>query len=131
MSVLIEFHANAFDLHRACVRLASKLGEVPEHGEDSVHFNVVPGKLRIAVDGASATLQADVISSGATSVPFIVLTGVVHMLPYFGKKAVEIGFSAGKMRVDTTVFHNRGIILNSSGATEHRSSLKYRALQPT
>jgi hypothetical protein len=130
--VLIEFQANAFDLHRACVRLASKLGEMPEHGVESSRFNVVPGILRIAVDGASANLQADVMSSGAASVPFTVLAGVVHMLPYFGKKAVEIGFSDGKMRVDTTVFHNRAILLSSSGATEHRrSSLKYRALQAT
>jgi len=48
--------------------------------------------------------------TGAVCVPSTALAGVNHMLPYFGSNEVEIGFSAGKMRVDTTVFHNRKIV---------------------
>jgi len=52
------------------------------------------------------------------------------MLPYFGTKAVEIAFYEGPMRVDTTIFHNRSIILADSCASDcRRSSLTSRVLQ--
>ena len=128
--MLVEFSANAFHLHRACVRLATRLAETPGIGDDSVHFDVSSKKLEITVDGASANLQADVQRTGAASVPFTVLAGVVHVLPYFGKKPVEIGFSRGRMRVDTTVFHNRNIVLSVPVNLERRrSSFRERALQ--
>jgi len=127
--VLVEFSANASDLHRACTRLATGFAPTQGIADNPVHFDVTPKGLEITVDGASASLQAEVQSSGAASVPFTVLAGMLHMLPYFGNNAVEIGFSPGKMRVDTTVFHNRTIVQTFARPNERRrSSLRHRAL---
>jgi hypothetical protein len=64
--------------------------------------------LEISIDGTSTTLPAEVQDTGTTSIPFTVLAGVLRTR-HFGKNTVEIGCSLGKMRVDTTVFRNRGI----------------------
>ena len=119
----VEFSANATDLRRSCTRLATKLAQISEHVDESLHFDVNSKRLRITVAGASANLQAEVQSSGAASIPSAVLAGVLHMLPYFGKNAVEIALSPGKMRVDTTVFYNRGILLSGQAPRNQRDRL--------
>jgi hypothetical protein len=129
-TVLVEFNTNASDLHRACVCLATELAQLPEITDDPVHFNITPKGLEITIEGTSATLRAEVRNSGAASIPFTVLAGVLHMLPYFGKNTVEIGFSHGKMRVDTTVFHNRSILLAGTPPNERRPSSLSSILQP-
>jgi len=127
--VLVEFSTNAADLHRACVRLLTGLARMQGIADDPIHFDISPKRLEITADGASANLQAQIQSSGAASIPFTVLAGVLHMLPYFGNNVVEIGFSPGKMRVDTTIFHNRSILQRSPQADERQrsSSLRYSA----
>ena len=120
--MLVEFSTNASDLHRACVRVATGLAQLPEITDDPVHFDITPKVLEITIEGISATVRAEVQNGGAASIPFTVLAGVLHMLPYFGKNAVEIGFSHGKMRVETTVFHNRGILLIGTRPNERRHS---------
>lgn len=109
--MLVEFSTNASDLHRACVRLATELTRLPEITNDPVHFDITPKGLEITIEGSSTTLLVEVRNSGAASIPFTVLAGVLHMLPYFGNNTVDISLSKGKMRVDTTVFHNRRILL--------------------
>jgi len=125
--VLVEFSANASDLHRACIRLLTGLARMQGIADDPVHFDISSKRLEITADGASASLQAEVQSGGVASIPFTVLAGVLHMLPYFGSNVVEIGFSPGKMRVDTTIFHNRSILQTPPRANECRrsSSLRY------
>ena len=118
--MLVEFSTNASDLHRACVRLATELAQLPEITDEPVHFDITPNELEITIEGTSTTLRAQVQNRGAASVPFTVLAGVLHMLPYFGNNAVEIGFSHGKMRVDTTVFHNRSILLTGTQRNKRR-----------
>jgi len=127
--VLVEFSANASDLHRACIRLLTGLARMQGIADDPVHFDITSKRLEITADGASTNLQAEVQSSGSASIPFTVLAGVLHMLPYFGNNVVVIGFSPGKMRVDTTIFHNRSILQTSPHADERRrsSSLRYSA----
>ena len=120
--MLIEFSANASELHRACVRLAARLADTADE-EHQIQFKVTSGKLGIAVGAESANLVADVRSTGTALVPFTVLAGVAHMLPYFGDKTVGIGLSNGKMRVDTTVFHTRSILLSSSDSMGRRRPL--------
>ena len=121
--MFVEFSANAADLHRSCMRLATKLAQISEDVDEPLHFDIKSKRLRITVDGASANLQAEVQSDGAASVPFTVLAGVLHMLPYFGRNAVEIAFSPGKMRVDTTVFYNRSILLSGRAQGNYRDRL--------
>jgi hypothetical protein len=129
-TVLVEFSANASDLHSACVRLATELAKLPEISDDPVHFDITPKGLEITIEGTSAPVRAEVQNSGVASIPFTVLAGVLHMLPYFGTNAVEIGFSHGKMRVDTTVFHNRSIVLTNTGPNERRHSSLNTTPQP-
>jgi hypothetical protein len=121
--VFVEFSANAADLHRSCVRLATKLAQISEDVNESLHFDIKSKRLRSTVEGASANLQAEVQRSGAASVPFTVHAGVLHMLRYFGKHAVEIAFSPGKMHVDTTVFHNRSILLSGHAPRSYKDRL--------
>ena len=111
--MFVEFSANAADLHRSCVRLATKLAQISDNVDESLYFDIKSKRLKISVEGASANLQAEVQCDGAASVPFTVLAGVLHMLPYFGRNSVEIAFSPGKMRVDTTIFYNRSIMLSA------------------
>lgn len=128
--MLIEFAANAFDLHRACVRLADGIAENCEEDEQVIQFQVIPRQLVIVADGRSANLAADVQTGGTAFVPATVLVGVLHMLPYFGNGAVEIGFSRGKMRVESTVFHTRAISLTPAETSQRRRpSFRQRALQ--
>lgn len=128
--MLVKLSTNASDLHRACVRLATELAQLPEITDDPVHFDITSKGLEITIEGTSATLRAEVQNSGAVTIPFTVLAGVLLMLPYFGKNAVEIGFSHGKMRVDTTVFHNPSILLTGTRPNERRHpSFKSRTLQ--
>ena len=119
----VEFSANAADLHRSCVRLATKLAQISEDVDESLHFDLKSKRLRITVEGASANLHAEVQCSGAASIPSTVLAGVLHVLPYFGKNPVEIAFSPGKMRVDTTVFYNRSILLSGHAPRNHTDRL--------
>lgn len=127
--MLVEFSTNASDLHRACARLATDLGQLPEITDDPVHFDITSKELEITIEGTSATLRAEAQTSGTVTIPFTVLAGVLHMLPYFGKNAVEIGFSQGKMRVDTTIFHNPSILLTVTRSNERRRpSFKGRTL---
>ena len=129
--MLVQFSASASDLHRVCVSLAAEMEQLPEIADDPVHFNITPKGLEITLEGASANLKAEVRNAGAASVPFTVVTGVLHMLPYFGENSVQIAFSPGKMRVDTTVFHNRRILLAGSHSNECSPlSLQCRAPQP-
>lgn len=129
--MLLECSINASDLHRACVRLATELAQLPEITDDPVYFDITSNALEITIEGTSATLRAEVQNRGAASIPFTVLAGVLHMLQYYGENAIEIGFSRGKMRVDTTVFHNRSILLTGTPLNERRHpSVKYRTLQP-
>lgn len=128
--MLIEFTASASELHRACTRLAGQIGEIPEDEEKAIEFKVTAGRLGITVDGTAANLMADVQSAGIAFIPSTVLAGVRHMLPYFGNRTVEIGFSNGKMRVDGTVFHSREILLSSAETSERRRpSYRNRTLQ--
>lgn len=107
--MVIEFRTSAADLHRACLRVTQSDSMAGD--ENSALFTATSQKLGILVKGVSETLAAGVQIAGTASVPLTILAGVVHVLPYFGEKTVEIGFSRGKMRIDTTVFHNRGILL--------------------
>jgi hypothetical protein len=128
---MVKFVANASDLHRVCVCLAATGAETVGSRDDSVRIDVTRRRLEITVGGASSTVPAEVQRTGLASIPFTVLAGVLHMLPYFGNQPVEIAFSLGKMRVDDTVFHNRSIIVIGPRTCERRrSSLKYRGLQP-
>jgi hypothetical protein len=119
-AVLVQLSANASDLHLACVRLATELTQLPEITDDPVHFDITSKGLEITIEDTSARLRAEVQNGGAVTIPFTVLAGVLHMLPYFGKNAVEIGFSHGKMRVNTTVFHNPSILLTRTRPKERR-----------
>ena len=112
----IEFTANASDLLRACTRFATWIDETVEDDEKAIQFNVTAGRLGITANGTSANLLAEVQSAGTAFIPPTVLAGVLHMLPYFGNRSVEIGFSHGKMRVDCTVFHTREILLSAPEA---------------
>lgn len=118
--MLVELSTNASDLHLACVRLATELTQLPEITDDPVHFDITSKGLEITIEDTSARLRAEVQNGGAVIIPFTVLAGVLHMLPYFGKNAVEIGFSHGKMRVNTTVFHNPSILLTCTRPKERR-----------
>jgi len=84
--VLVEFSANASNLHSACVRLATELAKLPEITDDPVHFDITPKGLEITIEGTSAPVRVEVQNSGVASIPFTVLAGVLHMLPYFGHK---------------------------------------------
>jgi len=118
--MLVELSTNASDLHRACVRLATELAHLPEITDEPVHFDITPKRMEITIERTSTILRAEVRKSGAASIPFTVLAGVLHMLPYFGKNVVEIGFSHGKMHVDTTVFYSRSILLTGTSCNERR-----------
>ena len=126
----IEFNANASDLHRACLRLAARLSEMPGADEKPINFKVTLTRLGMTVDKNSAKIMVEAQRAGYASIPFTILAGLVHVLPYFGSTNVEIGFSPGRVRVDTTVFHSRSILVSSSSGTERRrSSSRERTLQ--
>jgi len=128
--MLVEFTANAYHLHRASTRMATRLAQSLETDDDFVHFDLSSGRLEISIEGASANLHAEVRRTGAAFVPLTVLAGMVHVLPYFGNKPVEVGFSPGKMRVDTTIFHNRNIVLSMPASSgQRRAPLREGASQ--
>ncbi len=128
--MLIEFSTNASDLHHACIRFAAKVSENADE-DKSVQFRVTSGKLGIRFEAAATALPASVRAIGAASVPVTILAGMIHVLPYFGDAEVEIGLSPGKLKIDTTVFHNRNIVVsNEPNPERRRSTFRDRALQP-
>ena len=127
--MFIEFTANASELHRACVRLTARTGETGVGEKRAIHFKVTSGRLGISTNGTSANLKAEAQCTGTALIPSTVFAGVLHILPYFGDRTVEIGLSKGKMRVDTTVFHTRDILLLSDNVERRRSLFRTKPLQ--
>ncbi len=120
--MLIQFSSNAAEMNRAFRRLASPDTRKPKSGYAPVAFNISSRSVEITTDGASQALAADVRREGTAFVPEVVLQGVLTTLPYFGQKHIEIGFSDGKMRVDSMIFHNPMIVLSDFHSARHRSS---------
>lgn len=130
--MLIEFRTNASELHRACLRLTARAFADGVEVETLARFKLMPERLAISVSRRSVTLAANVRKSGFAVIPMPVLAGVVHMLRYFGDEVVEIGFSRGKMRVDTTIFHARRILpVHAARPDRRRSSLRRSTMQAT
>jgi hypothetical protein len=94
--------------------------ELTECSEDLIEVNVAARAVELTTNHFSAGLEAKVLREGRVSAPRIVLQGVMRMLPYFGRQTIEIGFSEGKMRVHTTIFHHWMIGVGASPACGRR-----------
>lgn len=122
--MLIQFSLNADELMRACQHLGMELTD----GDELIDFNVVARSVEITVHGAAAELEARTQAEGRVSVPSAVLHGVVRMLPYYGRRKIVLAFSEGKMQVQTTIFHNRFILLSPSGRSRRLASAQCNEL---
>jgi len=106
----VTFRLKADELKRACEQLG--VSPVPLD-EEPVEFKLVDGDVWVATLGRWVCLAADVHQPARVCIPPSIVEGLVCMLPYFGTKKIEIGFSQGRMRIHTTVFHNREILVSA------------------
>ncbi len=126
--MLIRFNLNADELKRACEHMDVISALV---SDDVVEFNVVTDGVWVTSLGKWQLLSADVQSEGRVAIPASVVEGLIRTLPYFGKKKVEIGCSEGRLRIHTTVFHSREIVVSSIQSDPQRGSRWRRhALSP-
>jgi len=108
-------------MNLACRSLAGQSSD-----SNSIAFNIAVRNVEITAKGTSERLDAVVQREGRVSIPCTVLHGLIKTLPYFGGKTIEIGFSAGKMSVDSMVFHNQMIVLNDPVFPEGLQSFRKR-----
>jgi hypothetical protein len=126
--VLIRFNLNADELKRACEHMDVISALV---SDDVVEFNVVMDGVWVTSLGKWQLLSADVQSEGRVAIPAAVVEGLIQTLPYFGKKKVEIGCSEGRLRIHTTVFHSREIVVSGIQSDPQRGSRwRRRVLSP-
>lgn len=118
----IEFTVNAENMHRACRRLETNVENYPRPLNQSILFKISDEGVRITSSEICRAIAAKAQHRASVSVPTTVLHGVIRTLPYFGKKDIAIGFSRGRMRVDSMVFHNRRILLTEFHDGQRRSS---------
>ena len=119
----ILFSLSAAKMNRACCRLGPTMTGQAKDAVDRIAFTIDDRFVEIAANKASEGLAAEVQRKGRVSVPSTVMHGVITTLPYFGRKKIQVGFSEGKMRVDSMVFHHRMIVLTDSTASRRRQSL--------
>lgn len=99
-------------MNRACCRLRTTLTGPAKKRVDRIAFTIAARSVEIATNETAEGVAAEVQRKGRVSVPYTVIDGVITTLPYFGYKKIQVGFSNGKMRVDSMVFHNRMIVLS-------------------
>ena len=119
----ILFSLSAAEMSRACDRLHAALAEEATDDVERIAFTIAARHVEIATKETAEGIAAEVQRPGRASVPCTVMHGVISTLPYFGCKKIQVGFSAGKMLVDSMVFHHPKIVLTDSAASQRRQSL--------
>jgi hypothetical protein len=94
--------------------LASTLAENSRDATQFIVFDVATGTVDISVRDTLEGVPAKTRQKGRALIPCTVFQGVLHTLPYFRNRSIEIGVSEGQMRIESMVFHNRTITLRDA-----------------
>jgi hypothetical protein len=97
------------DLKRACKRLLARMSDEYDSGNESVVFTPDRDSFRIQIGGSSETVSAVVVQRGSVSVPSSLFRNMAQTLRFYRKKKVEIGVSAGELRIERMVFRQSTI----------------------